>query len=453
MNTRSLRALVSLCCWFGLAAMVEAQSPDLPVVRQSAPKNVATLLETLTWDEAERVLTPDAVVAIPLGAGSKEHGRHLQLNNDFLMAEYFKQRVLAAAPRNVIVAPTINYGFYPAFLEYPGSTSLSLETARAMITDIVRSLAHYGPHRFYILNTGISTLRPLALATADLVKDGILLRYLDLTKDNPVEKKLRQSGGTHADEMETSMMLYIAPDSVGMNKAVRDLNPNQPGGLTRDPKGKGTYSPTGAWGDPTLATREKGQAMVESLVAAILKDIDDLHRAALVAPTNSSAEQTRDTARATPPKLGPEMERLTFLLGTWEAADKYEKTAFNPNGGEGSGVYTTVLGPGGFSVLTDYHYQAPHGESSGHQVLTWDPKQARYAGYTVASNFAGAVVVTGNWEGSTLVLSGEFEARGTKVAFKSIFSDIADRTMVLRQYNSIDGAPFQLFGTTHFTRK
>jgi creatinine amidohydrolase len=254
-----------------------AQSNAIPPA-QPERANPAVLLETLSWDEAERILTPDTVVVIALGAESKEHGRHLQLNNDFLMAEYLKKRVLSAASQNIVIAPTINYSFYPSFLEYPGSTSLSMDTARAMITDIIHSLAHYGPRRFYILNTGISTLRPLAQATANLAKDGIVLRYTDLTKDDPIEKKLRQSGGTHADEIETSMMLYIAPESVHMKKAAKDLNPNQPGGLTRDPQGKGTYSPTGAWGDPTLATREKGQAVVESLVVTILKDIEDLRQ-------------------------------------------------------------------------------------------------------------------------------------------------------------------------------
>lgn len=265
----------------GVTVLASAQSATLPSVPQPAHAGAAILLESLSWDEAEHSLTPDTVVVIALGAESKEHGRHLQLNNDFLMAEYFKKRVLAASGQNVVVAPTINYSFYPAFLEYPGSTSLSFETARAMFTDIVHSLARYGPRRFYILNTGISTLRPLAQAAADLAQDGILLRYTDLTRDDPVEKKLRQSGGTHADEIETSMMLYIAPESVRMSKAARDLNPNQSGGLTRDPQGKGTYSPTGAWGDPTLATREKGRAVVESLVATILKDIDDLRQASL----------------------------------------------------------------------------------------------------------------------------------------------------------------------------
>jgi creatinine amidohydrolase len=272
--------LVSALFSLGLAALASAQAPAVSAP-QPPTANPAVLLETLSWDEAERVLTPDTVVVIALGAESKEHGRHLPLNNDFLMAEYLKTRVLASAPQNVVVAPTINYSFYPAFLEYPGSTSLSLDTARSMIADIVRSLARYGPRRFYILNTGISTLKPLAQAATDLAKDGIVLHYTDLTRDDPVEKKLRQSGGTHADEIETSMMLYIAPETVRMQKAARDLNPHQPGGLTRDPQGKGTYSPTGAWGDPTLATREKGQAVVESLVRTILSDIDELRKTTL----------------------------------------------------------------------------------------------------------------------------------------------------------------------------
>jgi creatinine amidohydrolase len=234
------------------------------------------LLEELTWDQAEHVLTPDRVIVIALGAEAKEHGRHLHLNNDFLMAEYFKQRVLKAS--DVVVAPTINYSFYPAFVEYPGSTNLRYDTARDMIIDIVRSLAHYGPRKFYILNTGISTNRPLAEAQKLLASDKIEMRFTDLTKFDDLEKKVRTSGGTHADEIETSMMLYIAPKTVNMKKAVRDLNPKKSGPLTRDPNGPGVYSPTGAWGDPTLATRAKGKIMVEGMTAAILKEIDDLRR-------------------------------------------------------------------------------------------------------------------------------------------------------------------------------
>ena len=74
-------------------------------------------LANLTWVEAEQALTAETVVVIPLGAASKEHGPHLRLDNDYQLAEYLKRRVLAATA--VVVAPTIPYHFYPAFLEYP----------------------------------------------------------------------------------------------------------------------------------------------------------------------------------------------------------------------------------------------------------------------------------------------------------------------------------------------
>src|SRR5262245_48896621 len=100
-------------------------------------------------------------------------------------------------------------------------------------------------------------------------------------------------------------------------------------------------------------------------------------------PDVQGTERSEAVANPPRPEPGPEMDRLAFLVGTWHAADKYEKTAFNPNGGEGSGSYQTIVGPGGFSVLTDYQYEAPHGRSSGHQVLAWDPKLGSYVGYVV----------------------------------------------------------------------
>lgn len=88
---------------------------------------------------------------------------------------------------------------------------------------------------------------------------------------------LKQDGGTHADENETSMMLYIAPEIVDMSKAVKDLD-LRPGrrGLTRDPRGPGTFSPTGIYGDPTLATREKGRIIVEATVREIVRQVREL---------------------------------------------------------------------------------------------------------------------------------------------------------------------------------
>src|SRR5690349_17458317 len=116
-------------------------------------QNKGILLEDLTWLEAEKVLTPETIVVIAIGAESKEHGPHLKLKNDWLMAEYLKREVLRRS--NVVVAPTVNYNYYPAFVEYPGTTTLRLETARDLMVDICRSLARYGPRKFYALNTGV----------------------------------------------------------------------------------------------------------------------------------------------------------------------------------------------------------------------------------------------------------------------------------------------------------
>ncbi|HEU4402008.1 MAG TPA: creatininase family protein [Candidatus Polarisedimenticolia bacterium] len=245
------------------------------------PKNTkGILLEDLTWVEAKDRLTGDAVVVIPLGAAAKEHGPHLRLRNDWTMAEYLKRRVLAQA--RVVVAPTLNYFFYPAFVEYPGSTSLRLETARDLVVDVCRSLAHHGPRRFYVLNTGVSTTRPLEAAARLLADEGIVLRFTDIiAAAEPIVKQIsRQKEGTHADEIETSMMLYIDERSVDMSKAARDY-PTGEGKLTPNQDQPGGYSPTGISGDATLATREKGRKVVEATVQAVLKDIEDLRRTPL----------------------------------------------------------------------------------------------------------------------------------------------------------------------------
>jgi creatinine amidohydrolase len=272
-----LLAAVAGSMWLAHQPTRAAEKPAPPAVRGRP----GILLEELTWLEAEKVLTPETVVVIPIGAGSKEHGPHLRLKNDLLLAEFFKQRVLERSA--VVVAPTVNYHFYPAFLEYPGSTSLRLETARDLMIDICRSLARSGPRRFYALNTGVSTNRALAPAAEALAKEGILLRYTNLLQAlEPIEKQvLKQEGGSHADESETSMMLYIDPGSVDMGRAVKDFHPKGKGGLTRDPHGEGTYSATGIWGDPTLATREKGERIVTALVDTMVEEIEALRRAPL----------------------------------------------------------------------------------------------------------------------------------------------------------------------------
>ena len=261
-------ALFVLAAGAGAAAAPPAETPGV-------------LLEELTWAEAEAVLKPETVVVIPLGAQAKEHGLHLRLDVDWTMAEYFKKRVLERA--NVVVAPTVNYGYYPAFVEYPGSTTLDLDTARDVIVQICRTLSAFGPRRFYVINIGVSTVRSLEPAVDRLAGEGILLRFLDVLKvTEPIAKKIaQQEGGTHADEIETSMMLHIAPGSVHMDLARKDLEPRQGVRLTRVKGTTNTYSPTGVWGDATLATREKGATLVRGMLDGMLSEIEALRSSPL----------------------------------------------------------------------------------------------------------------------------------------------------------------------------
>ncbi len=283
-------ACLSSCLAFCLASCHPPDPmPPKPPHAGDTRAAAGVLLVDLSWQEAERVLGPDTVVVIPIGAASKEHGPHLKLSNDFVMAEYLKGRV--ARDAKVVVAPTVPYHFYPAFVNYPGSTTLRLETARDLMIDVVRSLAKHGPRRFYALNTGVSTVRALAPTQEALAKEGILFRYTNLLDAlGPLEKQVsQQARGTHADEIETSMMLYIAPETVDMTKAVKDDSPDSPerkGPLVRRPDEQGLYSPTGTWGDPTLATRAKGEKVTEGLVAALLRDVELTRTLPLPAPAS-----------------------------------------------------------------------------------------------------------------------------------------------------------------------
>jgi creatinine amidohydrolase len=248
----------------------------------AAPRPVekaGMMLGDMTWDQAERVLGPDTVVVIPLGAASKEHGLHLRLSNDETLARYLTERVLERC--DVVVAPPIGYSYYPAFESYPGSISISLQTARDLVVDACRSLARYGPKRFYVLNTGVSTRHALGPASEILAAEGIALHWTNLsTVLDPLEARVaEQPFGSHADEIETSMMLYIAPETVDMSRAVRECTTEGPAPLVRDPSAQGTYSKSGCYGDPTLATREKGKVVMDGWVEAVVREIEELRSA------------------------------------------------------------------------------------------------------------------------------------------------------------------------------
>ena len=271
---------------FGVAVVLAAAFPFAQGTRP--PTGVA--LADLSWVDAEPVLTPASVVVIPLGAGVLEQGPHLKLNSDERLARYLAARVQDAA--SVVMAPPLTYHFYPAFLEYPGSASLTQATARSMTVDVVRSFARYGPRRFYVLNTAPDAVTPLSEAAKALADAGILLGYTDprfRLQKPPVQLQQAPILVAHADEVATSMMLFVDPSAVDMTRAAREYGRGS-GSLTRLDGGPGVFSRSGVLGDATVATKEKGKVLVETLLAGMLEDIDAIRSAALPAPKAATAQ-------------------------------------------------------------------------------------------------------------------------------------------------------------------
>lgn len=92
-------------------------------------------------------------------------------------------------------------------------------------------------------------------------------------------------------------------------------------------------------------------------------------------PQEKSATNDAAKSAPAPPQPGPEMDRLKFLLGTWDVDAEYAKSPMIPQGGKVPGWCKAQLGPGGFSIVADFEANGPFGKEIGHQVLSWDPKQ------------------------------------------------------------------------------
>lgn len=254
--------------------------------------NEAIYLEDISWTHAREILNSETIVVIPLGAGAKEHGPHLPLSTDFLQAQELAKRV--AAKKKVVITPTVSYGFYPAFLKYPGSTSTTFATATNMVVEIVRSLAGYGPRRFYVINVGVSTTPTLETAAKTLAEEGILLYFsrYDRPAFDKAEARIRtKTYSGHADELETSNVLSIRPDLVDMDRAVNDSSmKGKSGNMTPIMIDGGNLNTSGINGYAALGTREKGEKNMASFAHEIMKEIDSIATCSLPKVKDKTAE-------------------------------------------------------------------------------------------------------------------------------------------------------------------
>ena len=208
-------------------------------------------LEDLTWPEAKARFDGDAVVVIPIGAASKAHGAHLPLKTDALTARALGQKLVERLP--VVAAPVVGFGYYPAFTSFAGSQHLTADTFKAVLRELIASFTAHGVRRIALINTGVSTEKPLDEVAAET---GALALHMRLT-GQAAEPLIEHKEGGHADERETSVMLALDPRGVRMDRLALD----------------GPFEKTGATGDPTRATAFKGErllaARIDDLVAAL----------------------------------------------------------------------------------------------------------------------------------------------------------------------------------------
>ena len=233
----------------------------------------------LSWPEVAQRIEAGAVAVLPVGAACKEHGPHLPMNTDYLQAEWLAAALVQRA--DVLVWPTVAYGHYPAFTDYPGSISLARETFECLVREILADIHRAGARTLLVLNTGISTIKPLQVAGAAMaasMRVELANVYAGAHCRRVTEAIEEQACGGHADELETSILLAIGAEHVDREKAVA-WTPPAPvasGPFSRSDPAHPRYTPSGVWGDPTLASAEKGRRLLAAMVKDLLATVTAL---------------------------------------------------------------------------------------------------------------------------------------------------------------------------------
>lgn len=248
-------------------------------------------LGDLPWPEAEVRLKEAPLIVLPFGAGAKEHGPHLPMNADAKVMEYLCQQAVKTLP--VLVAPPILHGWFPAFREFPGTEVADHSVFQRYVYEVAMSLVRHGARRIVLLNTGVAraTGLPLSIVAREIRAQtgtpALVVSWDDL-ETPAIDSLAEQKAGGHADEIETSISLYLQPQLVHMEKAVADYGSRkrknypgyEPGLFSRQPRDP-EFSQTGLFGDPTKATAEKGRETLAILTRQFLQALQGFSQAPL----------------------------------------------------------------------------------------------------------------------------------------------------------------------------
>jgi creatinine amidohydrolase len=234
-------------------------------------------LDELTMKEFSEKVNDNTVVILPIGA-TEEHGAHLPLNTDSLQPEFVAEKV--AKHTKALIAPPIRYGFCASTKNFPGTITISFDTLRSLVYDILSELHRNGIKNIVVLSGHAGRIHMAALrqAAESVVRECdvkiMVLSDYDIAYDLiDVDMSIPKDDG-HSGLIETSRILDIREDLVkGEGEA----------GSTRPPKfmvlpDPEKYFPTGVMGDPTGASKPKGDQINDYIIKELVKLIKDMRK-------------------------------------------------------------------------------------------------------------------------------------------------------------------------------
>jgi len=255
-------------------------------------------LSKMTWPEVEERLK-ESNIAIVMVAATEEHGTHLPLETDNVIVCEITRRAAEKVADEVkpVIAPLIPYGVSGGVMSWPGTITLREETLRALLKDVCKSLIHHGFKKIVIMDAHGGNYRAVDSTAGEIAEEtGALVavvRWWDFGTD--VIKKVTDAPHMiyHADEAETSIV-WACGARVLMDKAKKV-------GFGKSPYKYAKYdferaydilgpyivstapifrkkTETGATGDPTKATREKGEKIVNVMVNGLAEFLREFHK-------------------------------------------------------------------------------------------------------------------------------------------------------------------------------
>ena len=241
-------------------------------------------LGEMSWTALSERLDPGPLdVMIPLGA-LEQHGPHLPLDTDALIAEAVADRAARRAGE-CVVSPCIPVGASSHHLAFPGTASLSDKTLRSVLVEVIQTLLGHGFRGAYLVTGHAGNVGAMAAVMAEL--DPADRSRVVSFDDWPAQREAvhqvaearlnmdRELVGTHGGHFETSIMLAIAPDRVDMASAVAGhIGPAASASAKLRSEGMASLSPVGVIGDPRGATADAGELYLDALVSLVVEGIE-----------------------------------------------------------------------------------------------------------------------------------------------------------------------------------